>query len=711
VSVKKEAILKRINYAEIKVKLKKRYQTILLWIKKDSLGFFNKHITNVLFSCLLIILFLFIENSLTNKAAELFEKNTDIKEKGLFICLILITFLIACYLLRRKRKLLAIDTVLIFIYVKYRYFPSSAYQIDGVDIDLWTIFNKPFHFYYIDLILVFYIFMIGSMIYYRKRKMKYEMGFLYPDLPLKEWAEFKGTSLIAEDKYARERFANEIVESIEIMKPFKAFSIGISGQWGSGKSSLFDLIKEKIKQKENNLKVLEFSPWYTSKPETLISDFFRVLENTFQGDIILLENLKSYATGIASIEQSIFNTGVLKDIFNHHEDLKEKYKKIAEILKRQKKLFVIMIDDLDRLDKKEIIGVLKLIRIIADFPNIIYLAAYDRKHLDAAIKRGLTKHMPDKYIDKIFNMEFKIPEPSPDRVLNQLKTHLFYSLENIKVDVNEAELSLYLKKTKTEHYIENQRDVKRFTNNFIMSYKPIMGDGIDLQSFLLLQLLNYKYPDVYKKIYDNEHVIIPHIQKEGKGKNGAKKKVDVALILGEAGENGKIINCIFNSKSEYRISSQFYFHKYFSLSLFDEIKYQDVEKALGLGLDALKIKIGEYYIINDQLLIEILSDIFEIKSSVDYTALKNYLSALYLIYSKKIELLGAPTIEDEEKELYTSELNKIAETVWNVISNAELDNKKYDTFREVFESEKIDISIVTNLLKAKDGENFKDIIV
>ena len=56
-----------------------------------------------------------------------------------------------------------------------------------------------------------------------------------------------------------------------------------------------------------------------------------------------------------------------KTIGEVKEDLKE------ILINRQKKLLII-IDDIDRLTKKEIKEIFKLTRINADFPNTIYLS-------------------------------------------------------------------------------------------------------------------------------------------------------------------------------------------------------------------------------------------------------------------------------------------------------------------------------------------------
>ena len=48
---------------------------------------------------------------------------------------------------------------------------------------------------------------------------------------------------------------------------------------------------------------------------------------------------------------------------------------------------VVFIDDLDRLGGNEIMEVLKLIRNVANFPGLKFVAAYDRAYMVEVIKK------------------------------------------------------------------------------------------------------------------------------------------------------------------------------------------------------------------------------------------------------------------------------------------------------------------------------------
>ena len=72
-------------------------------------------------------------------------------------------------------------------------------------------------------------------------------------------------------------------------------------------------------------------------------------------------------------------TGISKTIWQmvFQPDSVEKQKdKLAESMKLLDNNLIVVVDDLDRLAKNEIADVLKLMRDTANFPNLVFLAAY-----------------------------------------------------------------------------------------------------------------------------------------------------------------------------------------------------------------------------------------------------------------------------------------------------------------------------------------------
>lgn len=282
---------------------------------------------------------------------------------------------------------------------------------------------------------------------------------------------------------------------------------------GSGKTSLIDLIIDKV-IKDNygrNTIIVEFFPWLSKDTESLISNFLSLLEKKFECNTALADEFNAYSKAIGAIEKKFFETEFTSLLSNERSDIRIRYETIAKEINNENKLLLIKIDDLDRLTKSEIIDTLRLIRIIANFPNTIYIVGYDKEYLTSAIKSSLTEHHPDKYIDKVFNVEFKMPEIQDGMLLERLKISIVRQLEVLKnrgkIPLNQfTAIERFFEGYSfngLKYFIANERDIIRFTNSLILRYLSIKED-IDFNDFFLLELINYRHPEIYLEIYSNK---------------------------------------------------------------------------------------------------------------------------------------------------------------------------------------------------------------
>src|SRR5690606_21576351 len=84
-----------------------------------------------------------------------------------------------------------------------------------------------------------------------------------------------------------------------------------------------------------------------------------------------------------------------------------RHAKVTKALSNIPKPIVVVLDDIDRLTTAEIRDVFKLVRLTANFPNIIYLLAFDR----ARVEQALGEHgIPGRdYLEKILQIGIDLP--------------------------------------------------------------------------------------------------------------------------------------------------------------------------------------------------------------------------------------------------------------------------------------------------------------
>ena len=450
-----------------------------------------------------------------------------------------------------------------------------------------------------------------------------------PDLPITQSSD---------DKLNRQAFAESLAHVL--LQSFfpTSFTIGLYGAWGSGKTSLLNMVIEQVTSENNDVIVLRFNPWLCSDPKQLITQFFKQLASAIKlkkstADTVY-ELVDQYAdifdaaslipgAGIPIVATGKMVTSRARNRINQRDnDLQGKKDAIIRKIVEEKLKIVVSIDDIDRLSEEEIIAVFQLVKALADFPNAVYLLAFDYD----VVVRALGKVQQGggrEYLEKVIQVPFEIPAPS----MNSIYDALFSKLNGILGDIPEERwdkaIWVELFQYGMKKYIKSIRDVIRYSNVFYLKYKFLEGetDPIDLLGLTCLQVFE---PTVYTVLHNYRDQICgsyssyTHEQQEAE-KEKVKKAVSEILAAGVvANEEAakRILGILFpktNVASGHSFSfGRYYDHRkflincniaapecfdrYFSLSLEDnaiptvtvrKLIYDATERELLTGIDQL----------------------------------------------------------------------------------------------------------------------------
>ena len=94
-----------------------------------------------------------------------------------------------------------------------------------------------------------------------------------PDLPIRN---------VSEDKLNRGSFASSLASAIMEYSSSSSFTIGLYGEWGSGKTSLINMVLDDIEKRTDKTIILRFNPWLCSETNQLISQFFKQLASALK---------------------------------------------------------------------------------------------------------------------------------------------------------------------------------------------------------------------------------------------------------------------------------------------------------------------------------------------------------------------------------------------------------------------------------------------
>ncbi|MBA2864027.1 P-loop NTPase fold protein [Methanococcus maripaludis] len=243
-------------------------------------------------------------------------------------------------------------------------------------------------------------------------------------------------------------------------------------------------------------RIIKFEPWNYYGKKELISNFFEQLSaNIHENEPRDISNkilplINAYAEVIGNGLNTIgipLMTPLIKHISKPNtqkSSLDEQKNRLIEALGNLNHKIIIIIDDIDRLPKSEIVEIFQLVKAVADFPNIVYLLSFDKEivanalcdiqsipemnhsikkagNSDTYLKSGSSKPNIStgyRYIEKMIPISFEIPNVDKNTMLYALNTKL-KEIYGQNYNVNEVNASNYYQNDEfflnVERYLEN----------------------------------------------------------------------------------------------------------------------------------------------------------------------------------------------------------------------------------------------------------------
>ncbi len=314
-----------------------------------------------------------------------------------------------------------------------------------------------------------------------------------------------------EDAFGREIFVKNLANDINRWSGTGSLVLALYGPWGTGKSSVLNLLQKTI-EVDKSSEIIWFDPWYFNSTEQLIQTFFAVVKNktlafaSGEAKSKINDAFRKYSDSLSQLiswEPTVELPGGFKinlgGLRKNKEELQspEKVREdLRQALGKIHRRFIVIIDNLDRLDPPELMLMFKLVRLCSDFPNFVFVLAFDHGQVRKLIK---SQGVDPDFLDKIVQIDIELPLIDQ----NDIDTFVGESLQKLIKDLN---LRLYqnswdrfaqiYNQAVSNHLINNLRTAKRYLNSVSFTI-PIVREEVDFADFLVLEVLRVFYPRIY----------------------------------------------------------------------------------------------------------------------------------------------------------------------------------------------------------------------
>lgn len=204
--------------------------------------------------------------------------------------------------------------------------------------------------------------------------------------------------------------------------------VGLTGPWGSGKSSILNLVHETLSREARVIPV-KFNPWIFKDKDDLLNRFFEALHDglgkknlddarslvadvgrywqTLEPFVAAGAELAGFGS-VAKIAKTVGDGAVAwSSTKKARSSQPEQAKQALEnAIAFSKCAIVVLIDELDRVEDHDVREIAKLVKAVGDLRGISYLVAYDLERVAEALGGGSSeaqRKRGEAYLEKIIH--------------------------------------------------------------------------------------------------------------------------------------------------------------------------------------------------------------------------------------------------------------------------------------------------------------------
>lgn len=325
-----------------------------------------------------------------------------------------------------------------------------------------------------------------------------------------------------QDKLDRRAFVTRLGDTLIAHdgKRARGVVVGLVGPWGSGKSSVLNLLSEELDGRSPKPVVVRFDPWLISGRDDLIVSLLAemhaaiVAKNDFaDGAKRFLDAAAPYLEMLGRAGDAMLFSGTGKVVQRGVDAARTRLGAPTGLLKLKESVasalnavpgpVIILIDEIDRLQDDEIRTIAQLVRAVADFPHVSYLLAYDQQRVEEALGGDGVGAAADRrergrrYLEKLVHMPVPLPALATVEMAELLDAHVQgICVENgLSLELLETKRARQLRTLLVQGILTTPRDIHRVAGTFRVMLGMVRED-VDALDVLGFAALHTKFPDL-----------------------------------------------------------------------------------------------------------------------------------------------------------------------------------------------------------------------
>lgn len=314
-----------------------------------------------------------------------------------------------------------------------------------------------------------------------------------------------------EDIFSRWKFSERVAQVIANRRDPSSIVIGLYGRWGDGKTSVLNFIELSLNT-DNDVICIKFNPWRFGTEDQLLMGFFNQIADALDAKLETREDkLKDIGNKILKPVSSAVGMGVVGEVVSSYismPDINIFKSRTEQLLEKSQKRVLILIDDVDRLDKSEIHALFRLVKLTADFKYTSYILAFDKDIVASSLQDRYSTsqgNSGEEFLEKIIQVPLHLPHIDKltlrDFCFQAVEEALY--LADIELSDEQAQHFGRYFILAFEKCITTPRKAKLY-GNILMFSLPILKGEVNPVDLMLIEGVRTFYPRLYEIIRDNE---------------------------------------------------------------------------------------------------------------------------------------------------------------------------------------------------------------